>query len=152
MTLNGIVSHQDWLPTFAAAAGAPDVKEKLLTGVELNGRTYKNHIDGYNMLDYLSGKTEKSPRPAFIYVNDDADIVAIRWNDWKVVYKENRGQAFGVWREPFTDLRVPLAVQPAPGSLRAGAAQRQYLRRLGPRPSFHHIRRNGDRDAVSARP
>jgi arylsulfatase len=108
VTLNGIVSHQDWLPTFAAAAGAPDVKEQLLKGVKLNGRTYRNHIDGYNMLDYLSGKAEKSPREAFVYVNDDGEIVAIRWNDWKVVYKENRGEAFGVWREPFTDLRVPL--------------------------------------------
>ena len=108
VTLNGIVSHQDWLPTFAAIAGAPDIKEKLRNGVELNGRTYKNYIDGYNMLDYLSGKTEASPRPAFIYVNDDGDIVAVRWNDWKVVYKENRGQGFGVWREPFTELRVPL--------------------------------------------
>jgi arylsulfatase A-like enzyme len=108
VTLNGIVSHQDWLPTFAAIAGAPDVKEKLLAGAELNGRTYKNHIDGYNMLDYLSGTAQKSPREAFVYVNDDGDIVAIRWNDWKVVYKENRGQAFGVWMEPFTDLRVPL--------------------------------------------
>ena len=108
MTLNGIVAHQDWLPTFAAIAGASDVKEQLLKGVKLNGRTYRNHIDGYNMLDYLSGTTEKSPREGFIYVNDDGDIVAIRWNDWKVVYKENRGEAFGVWREPFTDLRVPL--------------------------------------------
>ena len=108
VTLNGIVAHQDWLPTFAAVAGAPDVKEQLLKGVKLNGRTYRNHIDGYNMLDYLSGKAEKSPREEFIYVNDDGDIVAIRWNDWKVVYKENRGEAFGVWREPFTDLRVPL--------------------------------------------
>jgi arylsulfatase len=108
VTLNGIVSHQDWLPTFAAIAGAADIKEKLLAGAELNGRTYKNHIDGFNMLDYLEGKADKSPRPAFIYVNDDGDIVAIRWNDWKVVYKENRGQAFGVWMEPFTDLRVPL--------------------------------------------
>ena len=108
VTLNGIVSHQDWLPTFAAIAGAPDIKEKLRNGVELNGRTYKNYIDGYNMLDYLSGKTEASPRPAFIYVNDDGDIVAVRWNHWKVVYKENRGQGFGVWREPFTELRVPL--------------------------------------------
>ena len=108
VTLNGIVAHQDWLPTFAAVAGAPDVKEQLLKGVKLNGRTYRNHIDGYNMLDYLSGKAEKSPREGFIYVNDDGDIVAIRWNDWKVVYKENRGEAFGVWREPFTDLRVPL--------------------------------------------
>jgi arylsulfatase len=108
VSLNGIVSHQDWLPTFAAVAGAPDIKEKLLKGVALNGRTYRNHLDGYNMLDYLAGKTATSPREGFIYVNDDGDIVAIRWNDWKVVYKENRGEAFGVWREPFTDLRVPL--------------------------------------------
>jgi len=108
VTLNGVVAHQDWLPTFAAVAGAPDVKEQLLKGAKLNGRTYRNHIDGYNMLDYLTGKAEKSPREEFIYVNDDGDIVAIRWNDWKVVYKENRGEAFGVWREPFTELRVPL--------------------------------------------
>ncbi len=108
VSLNGIVSHQDWLPTFAAMAGAPDVKEKLLKGVELNGRTYKNHIDGYNMLDYVTGKTQASPREAFVYVNDDGDIVAIRVRDWKAVYKENRGEAFGVWREPFVDLRVPL--------------------------------------------
>jgi arylsulfatase A-like enzyme len=108
VSLNGIVSHQDWLPTFAAMAGAPDVKEKLLKGVELNGRTYKNHIDGYNMLDYVTGKAQASPREAFVYVNDDGDIVAIRVRDWKAVYKENRGEAFGVWREPFVDLRVPL--------------------------------------------
>lgn len=107
-TLNGIVSHEDWLPTFAAAAGALDIKEKLLKGVEINGRVYKNYIDGYNMLDYLTGKTSESPRQTFIYVNDDGDIVAIRDGDWKVVYKENRGQAFGVWMEPFTDLRIAL--------------------------------------------
>jgi arylsulfatase A-like enzyme len=108
VTLNGIVSHQDWLPTFADVAGAPDIKEQLLHGVKLNGQTYRNHIDGYDMLDYLSGRASDSPRPGFIYVNDDGDIVAVRWNDWKVVYKENRGQGFGVWREPFTELRVPL--------------------------------------------
>ena len=108
VTLNGIVSHEDWLTTFAAAAGAPDIKEKLLSGIALNGRSYKNHLDGYNMLDYLSGKTKDSPRKEFIYVNDDGQIVAIRSNDWKVVYLENRGEAFGVWREPFVELRVPL--------------------------------------------
>jgi arylsulfatase len=107
-TLNGIVSHQDWLPTFAAAAGAPDIKEQLLAGTELNGRPYSNHIDGYNMLDYLTGTSAESPRKAFIYVNDDGDIVAVRHDDWKVVYQENRGEAFGVWMEPFTELRVPL--------------------------------------------
>jgi len=108
-TLNGIVSHEDWLPTFAAAAGAPDIKERLLKGgVALNGRTYRNYIDGYNQLDYLSGKTDKSPRHEFWYVNDDGQIVAARYDDWKVVFLENRGEAFGVWREPFVELRVPL--------------------------------------------
>src|SRR5262245_31315734 len=107
-TLNGIVSHEDWLPTFAAAAGATDVKERLAKGVELNGRSYKNYIDGYNQLDYLSGKAKESPRKEFIYVNDDGQVVAMRLGDWKAVFLENRGQAFGVWREPFIELRVPL--------------------------------------------
>jgi arylsulfatase len=108
-TLNGIVSHEDWLPTFAAVAGAPDIKEKLLKGgVELNGRTYKNHIDGYNMLDYLSGKVEESPRNEFIYLNDAAEVVAIRVGDWKATYLENRAEQLDVWREPFVHLRLPL--------------------------------------------
>ena len=108
VTLNGIVSHEDWLPTFAAVAGVPDIKEQLKNGVALNGRNYKNYIDGYNMLDYLSGKTDESPRKEFIYVNDDGQVVALRYMDWKAVFLENRGVAFGVWREPFTELRVPL--------------------------------------------
>jgi arylsulfatase len=108
VTLNGIVSHEDWLPTFAAAAGTPDIKDRLKAGVDLNGRRYRNYIDGYNQLDYLSGKSKESPRKEFIYVNDDGQVVAIRLGDWKAVFLENRGQAFGVWREPFTELRVPL--------------------------------------------
>ncbi len=108
VTLNGIVSHEDWLPTFAAVAGAPDIKDQLREGVELNGRTYRNYIDGYNLLDYLEGNAEESPRHEFWYVNDDGQVVAARYDDWKVVFLENRGQAFGVWREPFTELRVPL--------------------------------------------
>jgi arylsulfatase len=108
VTLNGIVAHEDWLPTFAAVAGAPDIKDKLLKGVELNGRKYRNYIDGHNMLDYLSGKEKTSPRKEFIYVNDDGQIVAMRVGDWKAVFLENRGQAFEVWREPFIELRVPL--------------------------------------------
>jgi len=107
-TLNGIVAHEDWLPTFAAVGGAPDIKEKLRKGVDLNGRHYRNYVDGYNMLDYLAGKADASPRHEFWYVNDDGQIVAARYDDWKVVFLENRGQAFGVWREPFTELRVPL--------------------------------------------
>ena len=107
-TLNGIVSHEDWLPTFAAAAGDDTIVERLRGGVDLNGRRYRNYIDGYNMLPYLKGEVDKSPRREFIYVNDDGQIVAMRVDDWKAVFLENRGEAFGVWREPFTELRVPL--------------------------------------------
>ncbi|MCA9017259.1 MAG: sulfatase-like hydrolase/transferase, partial [Planctomycetaceae bacterium] len=107
-TLNGVVSHEDWLPTFAAAAGDTTIKDKLKQGVELNGRKYRNYIDGYNQLDYLTGKTKESPRKEFMYVNDDGQIVAIRAYDWKAVFLENRGKAFEVWREPFVELRVPL--------------------------------------------
>jgi arylsulfatase A-like enzyme len=108
VTLNGIVSHEDWLPTFAAIAGAPDIKEKLLKGVSLNGRKYKNHIDGYNMVDYLGGKAKDSPRKEFIYVADDGAVMAIRVGDWKAVYLENRAHQLDVWREPFVHLRLPL--------------------------------------------
>jgi len=108
VTLNGIVAHEDWLPTFAAAAGAPDISDKIKAGVELNGRRYRNYIDGINMLDYLSGKVKESPRQEFVYVNDDGQIVALRYDAWKAVFLENRGEAFGVWREPFIELRVPL--------------------------------------------
>ncbi len=107
-TLNGIVSHEDWLPTFAAAAGAPDIKEKLLKGTTLNGRSYKNHIDGYNQLDYLSGKIKESPRKEFIYVGDDGAVMAIRVGDWKAIYLENRAHQLDVWREPMVHLRLPL--------------------------------------------
>ena len=107
-TLNGIVAHEDWLPTFAAAGGDAGIKDKLAKGTSLEGRRYKNYIDGYNQLEYLSGKAKEAPRKEFMYVNDDGQVVAIRYDDWKVVFLENRGQAFGVWREPFTELRVPL--------------------------------------------
>jgi arylsulfatase len=107
-TLNGMVAHEDWMVTFLVAAGAPDIKERLMKGATFAGRTYRSHPDGYNMLDYLSGKTQTSPRTEFWYVNDDGQVVAARWQDWKVVFLENRGEQFGVWREPFVELRVPL--------------------------------------------
>jgi arylsulfatase len=76
--------------------------------VELNGRSYKNHVDGYNQLDYLSGKAKESPRKEFIYLNDGAEVVAIRVGDWKATYLENRAHQLDVWREPFVHLRLPL--------------------------------------------
>jgi len=108
-TLNGIVSHEDWLPTFAAIAGAPDVKEKLLKGAAFNGRTYKNHIDGYNLLDYLSGSAKTSPRHEFMYVGDEGQIMAIRYDDWKAVFQEQKEEkTVRIWLEPFTELRAPM--------------------------------------------
>jgi len=108
-TLNGIVAHEDWLPTFAAAAGAPDLKEKLKTGVELNGRKYRNHLDGYNLLDYLGGKTKESPRQEFMYVGDEGQILAMRYGDWKVTFLEQEEEkTVRIWLNPFTELRAPL--------------------------------------------
>ena len=107
VTLNGIVAHEDWLPTFAAAAGEPQIKEKLAAGTELIGRKYRNMIDGYNQLDYLMGKTKESPRKEFMYVNDEGQIVAIRLGPWKAVFLANRGVQLGVWQEPFVQLRIP---------------------------------------------
>ncbi|CAE7357049.1 aslA [Symbiodinium sp. CCMP2456] len=89
-TRNGIVSHEDWLPTFAAAAGVTDIKEKLREG-----------------LDYLSGESEESPRKEFWYVGDDGQVMAARYNDWKVVFLENRANRLQIWKEPFVQLRAP---------------------------------------------
>ncbi|MDC7785955.1 arylsulfatase [Rhodoplanes sp. TEM] len=108
VTLNGIVAHEDWMPTFLAAAGMPDLKDRLKKGDAFAGRQYRFYIDGYDMNDYLAGKAKQSPRREFWYVNDEGQIVAARHDDWKVVFLENRGVAFGVWREPFVELRVPL--------------------------------------------
>ena len=108
VTLNGVVAHEDWLPTFLAAAGMPDAKDRLKKGDSFAGRQYRFYIDGYDMNDYFAGKAKASPRHEFWYVNDDGQVVAARYDDWKVVFLENRGRAFGVWREPFVELRVPL--------------------------------------------
>ena len=106
---NQIVQHHDWLPTFLAMAGEPDVTEKLKKGGhKANGKTFKNHIDGYNLLPYLTGKEKESPRKLFIYLSDDGDVIALRYDNWKVVFMEQRCQGtMQVWGEPFTRLRMP---------------------------------------------
>jgi arylsulfatase len=105
--LNGIVTHQEWLPTLLAAAGVPDVKEKLLEGHQANGKDFHVHIDGYNILPYLMGETDKCPRDWFFYTNDDGKIVAVRIGDWKIVFYEQRAKTMMVWAEPFVELRIP---------------------------------------------
>lgn len=107
VTLNGIVSHEDWLPTFAAIAGNSNIADQLMKGATLNGRTYKNYIDGRNQLDYLTGKSKESAREGFVYVNDGGQVVALRYGDWKVTFLENRADKLQIWLEPFTHLRAP---------------------------------------------
>jgi arylsulfatase A-like enzyme len=105
--LNGIVTHQDMLPTLLAAAGEPAIKEKLLNGHKAGNRTYKVHIDGFNMVPYLTGEVKDSPRTSFFYFSDDGDIIAVRTGDWKLIFAEQRALSTSVWAEPFTKLRLP---------------------------------------------
>jgi arylsulfatase len=105
--VNGIVSHQDWLPTLLAAAGDPEAKEKLLNGEQVGDKQFKVHIDGYNLLPYLGGQTPESPRRSFFYISDDGDIMALRMGDWKVVLLEQRAKQLMCWLEPLVKLRAP---------------------------------------------
>jgi arylsulfatase len=105
---NEIVQHHDWLPTFLAAAGEPDVVEKLKAGHKAAGKKFKVHIDGFNLLPYLTGEVDRSPREGFIYFSDDGDLVALRFDNWKMVFMEQRSKGtLELWAEPFTVLRVP---------------------------------------------
>jgi len=106
---NEVVHHMDWMPTFLAAAGEPDVKEKLLKGHKAAGRNFKVHLDGYNILPMLTGETEESPRKEVFYFSDDGDLTALRYDDWKLVFMEQKAQGtMRVWMEPFVPLRLPL--------------------------------------------
>ncbi len=107
---NQIMHHMDWFPTLLAAAGEPDIKEKLKAGgVSAIGRTYKVHLDGYNFLPYLTGMEEQGPRQEIFYFSDDGDLTALRYNDWKAVFMEQRATGtLKLWANPFTTLRVPL--------------------------------------------
>jgi arylsulfatase A-like enzyme len=105
--LNDVVCHQDMLPTLLAAAGDPDINQKLLGGYKVGNKTFKVHIDGYNVLPYLTGQVKQSPRKNFFYVSDDGDIMAIRFGDWKTVLMEQRAKQLDCWVEPFVRLRTP---------------------------------------------
>lgn len=105
---NEIVQHHDWMPTFLEMAGALDVIDKLKSGYQANGRNYKNHIDGYSMFPMITGKTKESPRKFFFYFSDDGDVLGIRFDNWKLVFMEQRcAGTLQVWAEPFTKLRLP---------------------------------------------
>ena len=109
---NGIVHHMDWLPTFLAAAGKTDIKEDLLDGYKSSalGRDYKIHLDGYNLMDHLKDpENTPSPRKEIFYFSDDGDLTALRYEDWKIIFMEQRVEStLQAWAEPFVPLRVPL--------------------------------------------
>jgi arylsulfatase len=106
---NGMMSHNDWFPTLLSAAGVDDIAAQLKVGAELCGTSYKVHLDGNNQLPWLTGDAAESARNFFFYVSDDGDLTAIRYDNWKIVFLEQRCEGtLRIWAEPFTELRVPL--------------------------------------------
>ncbi len=104
---NDVLAHEDMLPTILAAVGVSDIKEKLLEGYTAGGKTYKVHLDGYNLGPYLRGEVKEDPRKEFLYWNDDGKLVALRYDRWKLVFSEQRSHGLDVWQDPFVDLRLP---------------------------------------------
>lgn len=104
---NDVFSHEDMLPTILAAAGEPDIKEKLLKGHEAIGREYKVHLDGYNLMPYFKGEVEEGPRKEFFYWTDDGNLSGLRYDRWKLVFMEQRAHGFNVWQDPLVTLRLP---------------------------------------------
>ena len=105
---NEIVAHHDWLPTFLAMAGDPDIVEKLKKGYKAGDKTFKVHIDGFNLVPFLTGKEKESPRKGFFYFSDDGDLLGLRFDNWKICFMEQRCPGtMRIWAEPFTKLRVP---------------------------------------------
>ena len=105
---NQIFAHEDMMPTLLAAAGVPDVKEKLLKGYSAgDDKNFNVHLDGYNLLPFFKGEVKESPRKEMLYWSDDGDLMALRYGNWKAVFKEQRAESFQVWSEPMVNLRVP---------------------------------------------
>lgn len=107
---NAIFSGEDWLPTFLAAAGEDDVKEKLLDGHKANGKSFKVHLDGYNQLPLLTGKTTESAREEIFFFDDDGNLNAFRYKRWKLHFRIQENHGFDVWQKGYTDLRFPLVI------------------------------------------
>jgi arylsulfatase len=103
---NEVMSHLDWMPTFAAAAGDTSLKDRMLKGTRIGNKKAKLHLDGYNFLPYLKGEKEQGPRKVFHYLNDEGMPVGVRVGDWKLVYAENRAKTMALWAEPFVTLRM----------------------------------------------
>lgn len=104
---NEIVSMEDWLPTFMAAAGDDKIKDKLLKGHNAGSTNYKVHLDGYNLLPSLTGKAKEWPRKEMFYFTDDGSLSALRYGQWKIMFSEQRAHSMEVWQDPLVPLRAP---------------------------------------------
>jgi arylsulfatase len=104
---NEIISMEDWMPTFLAAAGEPDIKNKLLKGHKAGNKEFNVHLDGYNMLPYFTGKEKEGPRKEMFYFTDDGQLSALRYGQWKLMFTEQRAHGIEVWQEPLVTLRFP---------------------------------------------
>jgi arylsulfatase len=105
---NEIMSHLDWMPTLLAAVGDTDVKDKLLNGHQAGSKNFRVHLDGYNFLPFLTGQTDKGPRKEFFYFSDDGDLTGLRYENWKVVFAQQRAEGtLNIWSEPYTFTRMP---------------------------------------------
>ena len=115
------------LPTLLAAAGEPDIVEKLKKGHKAGNKTFKVHIDGYNMLPFLKGEVKTNPRKGFFYWSDDGDLMALRYENWKFHFMEQRAKGFSVWQEPFVPLRFPKLFNLRSDPVRAGRRRRDHV-------------------------
>ncbi len=106
-TYNDIFAHEDLLPTFAAAGGDPDIVSRCLKSCQSGSRTFKVHLDGYNLMPFLKGEAKEPPRKEFLYWSDDGELVALRYQQWKVAFKEQLHTGLDVWKRDFTNLRAP---------------------------------------------
>jgi arylsulfatase A-like enzyme len=104
---NLVLSHQDMLPTLIAAAGEPDIVEKCKKGYKVGNKTFKVHLDGYNLMPYLKGDVKQNPRPGFIYWGDEGDLMVLRYDNWKIHFAVQRAEGFDARQEPFVSLRLP---------------------------------------------
>jgi arylsulfatase len=104
---NEMFSHYDLIPTFCAAGGDPDVVSKCATGYRAGAKEFKVHLDGFNLMPFFRGEQAEGPRREFRYWNDDGELVAVRYGDWKAVFKQQENTGMGVWQKDFTNLRLP---------------------------------------------
>jgi arylsulfatase A-like enzyme len=130
---NDMFAHEDLLPTFAAAGGDPAVVERCKKGCQSENKSFKVHLDGYNLMPFFKGEVKESPRKEFLYWSDDGDLFGVRINQWKISFIEQYNEGFDVWRRGFTHLRVPNLYNLRADPLERATSSANYLDFFGPR-------------------